>query len=57
MQITNKILDKITEQSDKAMSVVPVLVTINTSKQAIMPKNMVPDPEWFDRDRMKFEDW
>ena len=22
-----------------------------------MPKNMVPDPGWFDRDRSKFEDW
>ena len=22
-----------------------------------MPKSMVPDPEWFDRNRMKFEDW
>ena len=22
-----------------------------------MPKNIVPDPEWFDRDQMKFEDW
>jgi len=22
-----------------------------------MPKNMVPDLEWFDSDRTKFEDW
>jgi len=22
-----------------------------------MPKNMILDPEWFNRDRMKFEDW
>jgi len=22
-----------------------------------MPKNMVPDPGWFDGDQTKFEDW
>ena len=38
------------------MSVAPVPVTTNTNKQAVMPKNMVLDPEWFNRDRMKFED-
>ena len=32
------------EQSDKAISVVLVPVTTNTNKQAIMPKNIVPDP-------------
>ena len=25
--------------------------------QAGLPKSMVPDPEWFNSDRMKFEDW
>jgi len=45
LQITNETLDKTMEQSDKAMSVVPVPVTTNTNEQAIMPKNMVPDPE------------
>ena len=25
--------------------------------QAVMPKSIVPDLGWFDRDRMKFEDW
>jgi len=25
--------------------------------QAGLPKNMVSDPEWFDSDRTKFEDW
>jgi len=50
-------LDEITEQSDEAMSVALVPMTINMNKQAIIPKSMVPDPEWFDRDRTKFEDW
>ena len=34
------------------------LVLMNkNNKQAGLPKNMVPDPEWFDRDKTKFEDW
>ena len=32
-------------------------VTINENIQAGLSKNMVPDPEWFDSDQMKFEDW
>ena len=39
------------------MSIALVLVTINMNKQTVMPKNIVPDPGWFDRDRIKFEDW
>ena len=39
------------------MSVAPVPATMNNNEQAVMPKNTVPDPEQFDRDRMKFEDW
>ena len=45
------------EQSDKAISVVLVPVTTNTNKQAIMPKNMVPDLGQFDGNRTKFENW
>jgi len=41
LQITNKTLDKTMEQSNEAMSVVPVLATMNTNKQAVLPKNMV----------------
>jgi len=33
------------------------LVTTNTNEQAVMPKNMVSDQGWFNRDRTKFEDW
>jgi len=39
------------------MFVAPVPVTTNTNEQAVMPKNMVPDLGWFDRNRTKFEDW
>ena len=41
LQITNKTLDKIMEQSNEAMSVVLVLATMNTNKQDVLPKNMV----------------
>ena len=32
-------------------------VTGQENGQAGLPKNMVPDPGWFDSDQMKFEDW
>ena len=41
------------------MSTEPALMAVEISKNvtAGMPKNMIPDPGWFDRDRTKFEDW
>jgi len=38
------------------MSVAPVPVTTNTNKQAVMSKNMVPDPGWFNENKTKSED-
>jgi len=35
----------------------PMAIEISKNISARMPKNMVPDPGWFDGDRMKFEDW
>ena len=43
-----------TETTDK-ISAAPVPVTTQ-DRQTVMPKSMVLDPEWFDRDKMKFED-
>jgi len=57
LQITNETSDKTTERLVKAMSVVPVSVTTNTNKQAVIPKNIVSDPGWFNGNRTKFEDW
>ena len=45
LQITNKILDKTTEQLNKTMSVVLVPVTMATNRQTIIPKSMISDPE------------
>ena len=33
------------------------LAVYNKTVQAVMPKSMVLDPGWFDRNRTKFEDW
>ena len=35
----------------------PVAVEVSENIQTGLPKNMVSDPEWFDGDQMKFEDW
>ena len=35
----------------------PRAVEIGENVSARMPKNMVPDLGWFDRDQTKFEDW
>jgi len=35
----------------------PGAAVASENVQAGLPKNMVPDPEWFDGDRTKFEDW
>ena len=45
------------EQSDEEMSVAPASVTMTDNVQVVIPKSIVPDPEWFDRDQTKFEDW
>ena len=34
-----------------------LIFTQENNKQARVPKNMVPDPGWFNKDRAKFKDW
>jgi len=38
------------------MSTVPVPIQEN-NRQDKVPKNMIPDLRWFNRNRMKFENW
>ena len=45
------------KQTDTEMLGVSAPVIINDNIQTIMPKSMVLDSKWFDRDQMKFEDW
>jgi len=47
------------EPTDTEMSVAPApaAAAVRENVQAGLPKNMVPDPGWFNGDRLKFEDW
>ena len=47
------------EQTDTEMSVAQATTAAAVSEniQAGLPKDMIPDPGWFDGDRSKFEDW
>jgi len=59
LQITEEASDEYKQTSTEDMSVapVPVAAAVSENVQAGLPKNMVPDPGWFDGDRSKFEDW
>jgi len=48
LQITEKSSNKY-KKTDTEMSVAPAPVT-NENIQAVMPKSMVPDSGWFNRD-------
>ena len=55
LQIIDEVLKRITEYTDKmSTALVPVQ---KYNRQAKVPKNMVLDPEQFDRNRTKFKDW
>ena len=45
---------KMIEYTNK-ISIAPALATTQ-NEQTVMPKSMVPGPEWFNRNRTKFED-
>jgi len=59
LQIMNEASNKTSERMDTEMSTEPAPMAVEISKNvtAGMPKNIVPDPGWFDGDRTKFEDW
>ena len=56
LKITNEASSKTNKQSDKEMSIVLAPTTMNDNIQTVMPKSMVSDLEWFDKDQTKFED-
>jgi len=59
LQITEEALDNYEQTTTEEMSVAPTPAAVATSEnvQAGLPKNIVPDPGWFDGDQTKFEDW
>ena len=56
LQITKEVSSKY-KQMDTEMSTALALAISNKNVQARIPKNIILNPEWFDSDRMKFEDW
>jgi len=59
LQITEEASSKYKQMETDEMLNAPAPVAVTTSKnvQAEVPKNMVPDPGWFDGNRTKFKDW
>jgi len=59
LQIMEEASDKYEQTSMEDISVAPApaAATVSKNVQAGLPKNMIPDPGWFDGDRSKFEDW
>jgi len=59
LQINEETSTEEYEQADTEMSVAPTTAAAAASEnvQTGLPKSMVPDPGWFDRDQSKFEDW
>jgi len=43
--------------TEKMSTALAPAVAMNENVQVGMPKNMVPDPGWFDSDQTKFKDW
>ena len=60
LQINEEASSSKYEQTDTEMSIAQqatAAVAVSENVQAGLPKNMVPDPGWFDGDWSKFEDW
>ena len=54
--ISNKSIEPATSETEEMLTV-PAPAVYNKNIQTMIPKSMVPDPEWFDRNKTKFEDW
>ena len=59
MQINKEASTSEYKQTDAEMSGTPApeATVASENVHAGLPKNMVPDPGWFDGDQTKFEDW
>ena len=59
MQINEEASTSEYEQTDTEMLVAQATAAAAVSEniQVELPKNMVPDPGWFDGNQSKFEDW
>jgi len=50
LQITEEASNKDKRMDTKMLTALVLAVTVNENGQAGIPKNMVPDPGWFDGD-------
>jgi len=59
LQINKEVSTDENETTDTEMlgAPAPVAAAVSENIQAGLPRNMVPDPGWFDGDQTKFEDW
>jgi len=55
LQITEKASSEY-KQTNTEMSVAPA-PAMNKNVQVVIPKSMIPDLGWFNRNQTKFEDW
>jgi len=55
LNITEDISEKTIEYTDEIL--IALALENIQNKQVELPKSMVPNLGWFDRDRTKFEDW
>jgi len=56
LRITKEDTSNETTETETMDEMLTALALAVQNKQTIMPKNIVPDPEWFSRDRINFED-
>jgi len=57
LQITDEALGSMNDYTDKISSTSASVPIQENNEHTGMSKSMVPDIGWFNRNRMKFEDW
>ena len=53
--VSNKNTELVISETSEEISTTSAVY--NKTAQAVMPKSMVSDPGWFNKNRTKFEDW
>ena len=56
LRITKEDISEVTTETETTNAMLTVLAPAVQNEQVVMPKSMVLDLKWFNRDRMKFED-
>ena len=56
MRITKEDILEVTTETETTNAMLTVPAPAVQNEQVVMPKSIVLDPGWFNRDRIKFED-